>query len=358
MKKLILYAFLFLSLAGYAQPANADCSTATALGTLGASPSFCVRKQTATVRTQTGTGKTDSGILTGATHANPYLTEGPCTSGTMASPANDVWYTFVAPANGPQATISVTGAAFTPNIAAWTGSCGNLVGFGCTVGTPGSATLTITGNLIAGQTYYIQISGNTGQSGAFTLHVNSFFVCGDCNTGSSFTATPLPVNGMYQPGQTVQFCYHVSSYDQLNTNWLHGVQFTYGSGWNAASITATPPPSCAGGGTWLWLPNGESHQVNGQTWGQGFYYDLNNDGDPTNNFGDNCSGAIANGTWNFCVSLTVSNACNPGANLSVTFNTSGDGESGSWTDNGCNPDPPTNFLEIQSCCPPTMSMTH
>ena len=337
MKKIIHFFFIvsvIFSTQIVAQVANDNCSTATALGTLGA-PSACG------AGTQTGTVTTVAGTLTGATPATPYLTEGPCSSGSMASPANDVWYTFVVPANGQQATISVTGAAFTPNIAAWAGSCGNLIGFGCTVGTPGSATLTITGNLIAGQTYYIQISGNTGESGAFTLNVNSFFNCGNCITGSSFTATPMPVNGMYNPGQTVQFCYHVSNYVELNTNWLHGVQVNYGSGWNAASITAVAPASCAGGGTWLWLPGGEPGTVNGQTWGQGFYYDLNNDGNTANNFGDNCSGVIASGTWVFCVTITTNNILNAGDNLNVTFNTSGDGESGSWTDNGCNPDPAT-----------------
>ncbi len=357
MKKLILYLFLFLAFEGYAQPANDACSGAISLGTLGA-PGVCG------VGTQNGTVKTVAGTLTGATPESPYVTEGPCSSGTMASPANDVWYTFVPPVGGPQASISITGAAFTPNIAVWSGSCANPVGMGCTVGTPGSATLIITGNLIAGQTYFIQISGNTGQSGGFTLHVNSFFVCGDCNTGSSFTVTPLPVNGMYTPGQTVQFCYHVSSYVQLNTNWLHGVQFTFGSGWNAASITTTSPGSCDGSGTWAYYPGGTTSSASGVAWPAGFYYNSSLggcscvDGNPGDNYGDDCSGNIAAGTWIFCVSLTVSNVCNPGADLSVAFNTSGDGESGIWSDNGCNPDPPTNFLAIQSCCPPTISVTN
>ena len=350
MKKLYTtLVFFLLGITVFAQPANDNCTGAISLGTLG-NPGACGSG------VKNGTTSTVTSSLNSATPENPYVTLTGCTGGTMATPANDVWYSFVAPANGSQVTIVISGAAFTPNIALWQGSCSGLTGRGCSVGTAGNGTLTAAG-MVSGQTYYIQLSGNTGQSGAFTMAVHAWQDCADCMTGSSLTVTPLPVNGMYQPGQTVQFCYHVSSYDQVNTNWLHGVQVTYGAGWNAASITATPPAACASGGTWLWLPNGETGTVNGQTWGQGFYYDLDNDGNPTNNFGDDCSGAIAATAWNFCVKLTVSNTCNPGANLGVTFNTSGDGESGSWSNAGCSNDPSTQFFAVQGCCPPTVTST-
>ena len=281
------------------------------------------------------------------------------TSASLAHRSSNIW---------DEVLIKASQSAFTPNIAVWTGSCGNLVGMGCTVGAAGSATLTISGNLLAGQTYFIQISGNAGQTGAFTLNVNSFFVCGNCNTGSSYTATPQPVNGMYTPGQTVQFCYEITSWQQKNTNWLHGVQVTFGAGWNAASLVTTPAASCDGQGNWAYYPAGITASGTGTNWPAGFYYESPAgqgalDANPGDNYGDNCQGSIAAGTlaagtWLFCVKLTVSNACNPGADLSIAFNTSGDGESGIWTDNGCNPDPPTNFLAVQSCCPPTVSVTN
>jgi hypothetical protein len=48
------------------------------------------------------------------------------------------------------------------------------------------------------------------------------------------------------------------------------------------------------------------------------------------NFGDpgNCG-------WTFCWNLTVDPGCAPGSDLTVTVNTTGDGESGSWASPGC-----------------------
>lgn len=67
---------------------------------------------------------------------------------------------------------------------------------------------------------------------------------------------------------------------------------------------------------------------------------------------ENCNVPL---TWTFCFNLTVASACNPGSNLSVQINTSGDGESGAWQDLGCSNDPAYNFVAQGSCCPPTMT---
>jgi hypothetical protein len=150
----------------------------------------------------------------------------------------------------------------------------------------------------------------------------------------------------------------INSYTQINTNWLHGVQIQYGSGWSGIS-GQVGSPVVGGSGAWTWF-NSCTSTANGSVFGQGFYIDLDGDGNPGNNFGDNCGSASnqpcpAGTTWTFCFNLTVATACNPGSNLSVTINTSGDGESGSWNNAGCVGDAATVFNATGSCCPPTMT---
>ncbi len=353
MKKIILLIVAlisFISKDAFAQPANDNCATAQNIGTLPA-PAAC-----SGVAPQLGATLNIPGTLVGATPASPYIYQPGCTGGAMAVPANDVWYSFTA--SSYQAVITINSTFTTPNVAMYSGTCAALGGGvgGCAVGAGTSVTLTVE-QMVIGQTYYIQVSGATGATGTFNMIIGNNKDCADCVNASTFTATPLPVNGMYNPGQVVTFCYHVGQYTQINTNWLHGVQVTLGAGWTAGSIVATPPPPCQGTGTWAWFPAGIGI-VNGVNWGPGFYFDTTDPGTvPNNNFGDNCSGVQGPGTWNFCFTATVAPGCSPGSNLSVTVNTSGDGESGSWTSLGCVDDPPSVLPALGACCIPTMSST-
>ncbi len=353
MKKIILIVVAvlsFLSKDAFAQPANNNCATAQNIGTL-PSPAAC-----SGTAPQLGATLNIPGTLVGATPASPYIYQPGCTGGAMSVPANDVWYSFTA--SSYQAVITVNATFSTVNIAMYSGTCGALGGGvgGCAVGTPLTATLTVE-QMVIGATYYVQISGATGQTGTFNMIIRNNKDCADCINASTFTATPLPVNGMYNPGQVVTFCYHVAQYSQINTNWLHGVQVTLGAGWTAGSIVASPPPPCQGTGTWIWFPTGIG-VVNGVNWGPGFYFDTTDPGTiASNNFGDNCSGVQGAGTWNFCFTATVAPGCSPGSNLSVTVNTSGDGESGSWSSIGCVDDPASVLPAVGACCIPTMSST-
>lgn len=352
MKKFLALASLFVSSLVFAQPANDNCTTAQAIGAL-PTPAGCP--------SGAGSNTSVSGTLNGATAANPYTYQGTgCTgsSTTMASPANDVWYTFVA--TGYQLNLTLSSTFANPNVAVYSGTCASLGGGvgGCAVGTAGgSASLTVT-QMVIGQTYYVQVSGNSSTAtGTFTMTLNNSIDCNNCLGASNLTVTPPPTNGMYQPGTTVSFCFKINSYSQVNTNWLHGVQLAFGSGWNLGSLTTSPPPACQGSGYWAYYPNGITDNA-GQTWPSGFYFEtVTGQNNPGNNFGDNCSGTISGSNWNFCFSITTAAACSPGSNLSVTINTSGDGESGSWSSLGCSGDPATNFNAIGSCCPPVMAMT-
>ena len=363
MKSLTLGFFLVLfSVTAWAQPANDDCITAQNIGALPV-PTAC----------PAGVGQPIqvNGSNIGATAANPYtyLTDcNPSDGGaSMSVPANDVWYQFTA--TGYQLTVQINATFNTPNLAIWQGTCGDLGGRGCATGTGGSTSLTVD-QLVPGNVYYIQVSGFDVEEGDFTLTINNNINCDNCMLLSSLTVTPPPVNGMYQPGETVQFCYKIDQYAEVNTNWLHGVQIDFGPGWDQSTFAPTPSASYDQQGVWQWMPAGITDFA-GNAWGPGFYYDRDDspqggpalDGDFGNNYGDHIPDnvnadqnpyPIPAGIWNFCWSIAVTDVCIPGANLGITINTSGDGESGAWTNNGCNGDPVYVFQAVTSCCPPDL----
>lgn len=359
MKKyfvLILIGLLFRANSFAQAPANDNCSGAIpiALGT----PPPCG------TGLQLGPFATVNGNITNATPGNPYIYQPGCSGSggpNQAFPANDVWYSFVA--TGFQCVINITSTFANPNVAFYSGNCAALGGGigGCAVGTGGAVSLTVN-QLVPGTTYYLQVSGNTGQTGTFTMQIQNNKDCADCLVNSNITVNPLPVGGAYPPNTTVNFCFHVGQYNTINTNWLHGVQLSFGSGWNPASVVPNVPTAISTAGTWAYYPAGIG-TVNGQSWGPGWYFDFApQDGLPANNFGDSNSGGVAGvpdvstaSQWNFCFAITTNPVCSPGSNLSVTFNTSGDGESGSWSNAGCAGDSPAIFNAIGACCPPNMS---
>ena len=152
-------------------------------------------------------------------------------------------------------------------------------------------------------------------------------------------STP-PVNGTYACGQTVTFCITISGWNQTSSNWFHGVTANFGPGWDMSSVVPGPPPSpCSGFGTWGYYNSvqGSSYTNIGQQ-GPGFFFDQNNDGNPGNNYGDNCNGSS---NWQFCWTVSVQSGagCVNGTSLSVTFDTFSDSQTGAWTVNACGSDP-------------------
>ena len=331
------------------QVSNDDCSNALSLGTL-PTPDIC-----GTGPDSTGQG--DAVTFTNLTNFNsqtesPYTTLTNCQGSgvNMASPATDVWYSFVP--TGLSLDIIINGTISNPNVALWTGSCGSLIGAGCDIGSGGFLSTTIN-QLAPGQTYYLQISGgDVNDEGTFNLTLQNNIDCSACLLTSSMTVDPLPFNGTYQPGTIVNFCYTVSEWNQTNTNWFHGVVPIMGSSWtNLTPISA--PATCDGGtGVWDWF-TGVSTPLGASN---GFFFDgsivANPDGDPSNNYGDNCEGSGLN--WEFCWQATVEN-CPPGQtgdDLSVNVKTYSDGETGSWQDPACSNDPIYAFnasLACQNC---------
>src|SRR6476660_9134700 len=74
---------------------------------------------------------------------------------------------------------------------------------------------------------------------------------GQCLGTQSSTVNPMPVNGLYNGGQVVTFCYTIVNYNQCSANWLHTINLTLGPGWDASTLTPVSlPPSCDGVGIW------------------------------------------------------------------------------------------------------------
>lgn len=346
MKYFYLLLFYFISFSFYSQVLNDDCFNATSLGNL-PTPANC------------GNGPNNNGqgaplTFTNLTNVNsqtenPYTTLTNCQGGPqgMSSPATDVWYSFVP--TGNSLDITITGGINQPNIGIWTGNCGALIGVGCDFSNGGNLNTTID-QVSPGQTYYIQISGgNINDEGVFDLTLQNNNSCDDCLLSSSMTVTPTPINGTYQPGTTVTFCFTVSEWSQENVNWFHGVVPIMGSNWANITPVSSPNTCDGGGGIWDWFtnvgtPNGNSN---------GFFFDGNAgpDGNPSNNFGDNCQG---NTNWVFCWEATTTDCPpgNTGDDLSVSVETYADGETGSWTNIACQTDPVYAFSASLTCCPP------
>ncbi|HUM48099.1 MAG TPA: SprB repeat-containing protein, partial [Chitinophagales bacterium] len=129
----------------------------------------------------------------------------------------------------------------------------------------------------------------------------------------------------------------MQNYNQCLSNWFHTVDFNFGPGWDLSTFTPISiPMSCDGMGNWGYYTNVTS-VVTGQSYGPCFSYDsplgfLGNvlDGNPGNNYGDNCTVY----TWTFCFSIMVG-ATSYGQSLFVEATAVGDGSAGAWSQNTC-----------------------
>lgn len=163
-----------------------------------------------------------------------------------------------------------------------------------------------------------------------------------CNGAQSFTLTPPPVNNQYLPGQVVTMCYTMTGYSQAGANWLEGFDLTLGPGW--VSVTPqTPPTNCGGNGQWMWLT---SNNTPVGVVGPGYFFDLNMNGLPADDFGD-----FGSCTWTFCVELTAAQGCVP-EDLLITVTPGSDGLWGSWSSSSC--DAATPFVVFNGTIDPQL----
>ncbi len=362
----LFFVLIFLT-SGWAQPSNDECATATPLSL---NPPTPCSGGSSSPGTSNFTFNNNN-----ATPTTPYPTFSNCNPGGQTNgPAAEVWYTFDAVGN--QISVSVSNGLSTPNIVLFTGNdCLFLNPVACASANPGAGQVTLNWTVIPGQTYYLLISGgDIDDQGTFNLDIVSSNDCNPCLLSSDFTASPPPQNGTYSSSTftsptNVTFCYTVNQWDLTGTiEWLHAIEIDLGPGWDASSLTPTVfPPNCPAGGSWGFYDSWTSTNT-GLTFGPGFAYESTAGGgtDPTNpgdNWGYGGGGCENIGTstppLTFCFTVSVA-TCPPnanGADLSVSVNPLSDGDSGSWTQTGCNSGTTFSFLASAVCCddPPPLA---
>ena len=305
------------------------CSNATSLGSLDAA---CPCDGSNVTPTEI------SGTTVGSTAESPYVSIPGCDpiGDDMASPANDVWYEVEV--NGYNMTVDIPSSTLSEvNIGIYTGTCGSLTAIACHVGTP--PTQFTTANVTIGQTVLIQVSGAEGETGDFDMVISNNQGCDLCVQDATFTADPPPTDGVYDPGTTVEFCSSIYQYEQVNTNWFHGWSMNFGSGWDMSTFSVTTTPNNCSGTNAQWL-YGTYTMSDGNTY-TGMFYDLGSNGDPSDNFGDNCDCTGSGCTtplWTFCFEVTTDAVCVDGEDLTVELITWVDGQVGSWSDIACEQD--------------------
>lgn len=184
-----------------------------------------------------------------------------------------------------------------------------------------------------------------------------------CTTAESgfveIIGPPPPPSGVYTPGTVVTMCFTVEDFTNSGDEWIHAIIPTFGPAWDAASLVpAPPPPACSPSGSWGWYESWNAC-FSGNTHGPGFAFDSDqglacngspNDGDPGNNYGDGVGGCSNIGPSNaltFCWDITA-NAGNTVQDYVVYVEILTDGQSGSYVIDGCYPDPPICWPEIEN----------
>jgi hypothetical protein len=340
----------------FAQPANDECLGAINLSL--STPAQCPNTSAVT--------NSFNSANVNATPISPYPALTGCIGGAIQGPAAEVWYTFIA--TGGNTEIQITGALDNPNMVLLSGAnCNFLFPIACASGGSG---LTMMGATTPGSRYYLMVSGgDIDDQGAFTLRFRSSRNCQLCYQPGTVTVAynPPPINGTYYEGQTVQVCVTVNEWNGNaagTIEWLHAVQFEFGDNWDVNSVIPSDIPSCDGRGSWSWYESWTSCNT-GQTFGPGFAYDssagigcggLPNDGDPGNNWGDGegeCSNIPGQSPpVTFCFFIDV-NDCPPavtGGSLDLSVQIFSDGDSGSWSQTGCNSGQGASFLASAICC--------
>jgi len=249
-------------------------------------------------------------------------------------------------------SLTLYGDLDTPNIILFSGNnCSFLNPIYCARDDSGQNSLTVTLSLVPGITYYLMVSGGSlSDQGEFTLSFSSYRNCSPCLLSASLSAFPPSVNGVYSAGQKVTYCLTIDGWNVTGTiEWLHSVVIELGSGWDLNTLTYTAPASCGGDGFWDWYTSWTGCNT-GNTFGPGFAYDSSsgfgcggapNDSIPGNNWGDGrnaCANIADVDPFVFCWTITVADPLPDtlANNLNVLARVFSDGDSGSWTQTGCN----------------------
>ena len=148
------------------------------------------------------------------------------------------------------------------------------------------------------------------------------------------TASMSPA-GPYVAGQVVTVTYTLSSFTQVNSNWIIAFDIDYGNGWSSISPVSAPgnpnPNDIRGTGNWIWdaqntypsgLNFGPGYRFNNTGWSQWVWNWGWSQGTPD-------WGSSSEGPFTLSFQLTVGSSCIP-QDLSVSISAIGDCQTGGW----------------------------
>lgn len=106
----------------------------------------------------------------------------------------DVWFSFVAPAEGTVDCVVTNGSMVSANFNVHSGVCGALTAItgACNANIVATATESLTG-LTAGETYYVQVWSNFAEQGTFSLRLSNPSLSTSNFNNSVFNVYPNPV---------------------------------------------------------------------------------------------------------------------------------------------------------------------
>lgn len=321
-------------------PANDQACSATDLGTLpipGPCPSYPYG---------------DTLHVNGSTDWSSYNTFDFSPVSCFPSGAPDVWYKFKGTGNYIYIELFGYGDLDSMFVKLYVsqGSCLGLIPGHCETTFNGVIQASILTPDIGGE-YYLQIGGSRyDETGNFMFSIKSFNDCNDCVKNSHIELSPAPWSGRYGTSDTVQMCYTVDRWDQTTSSKLHSVIPVFGDEWDTLSLAPVSFPSTGAG--WIW-GNNIPTPIGSY---DGFYFDGNFDGDPTNNPGQ--AGNVTT-SWEFCWSISTKPYCNA-YDAHVDIFTFSDDQTGSGNSVAlCNEAIPMHLSMAGWCCPdPIFSVTN
>jgi gliding motility-associated-like protein len=315
-------------------PANDSVYNAHDLGAL-AAPGLCPNQPK---------GDYDSilGTTLNATYNQHYSSLYP-----FSNPSPDVWYKFRA--TGSFFYCEITGLNgfqnFYIKIHYSEGSSITLLPGQCATSSGNFLSASFPTPTLNGE-YYLEIGGDSpSNTGDFFMKYKAYNDCSGCVRMATMDFTPAPVFGRYNPGDTVQMCVTVDRWSSLTSSYFHSIVPEFGSDWDLSSLIVVQSPITqeSTGGEWSWFtgintPLGSA---------DGFFFDANSDGVPSNDHGDN--GQVLS-TWTGCWKIVANNPCSSG-DLDVQIHLYSDAETGSGSAfSVCNPYDALEVATTSSCC--------
>jgi len=263
-----------------------------------------------------------------------------------------------------------------PKVAIFGGDCANLDTIRCEQGMNGELEFFM--QVIPNTTYKLALTDISGDDGDFDICTELISDPQECNQDDTLyaiaTSFGSPLEGPYQPGETVTFRYELRNWNKDNCNRISGIIPTFGPAWDPSSFDDERAPAIieeprpVSNGRWNWYPRGtvrynydnpDKGYLRGTPIPAGWLF-TNNSSPPNSpgiSIGDGV-GCMNDSTDMWTASFSVrafSNEDCPNGNFvpaDVGVTTFGDGEIAAGEFRGCSLDEPLNLNTQVFCCEP------